>query len=303
MAILRRDDGTRVVLLDEHVLGRSSRCDTQLSAPDASARHALVYWDGESWRVRDLGSTNGTWLEDVKLDAGQARELNLLNRIRVGAEEQFQVVDLAPPLPTVLSVDGSTVCTGTHSMIVIPDEDQPRASIALEGGSRWCLDSDGQQQLISDGDVFVLDGESFRFYAVRSVGPTAALRPALRVADLFLRFRVSRDEEHVSLEAEHSAGVIDLGSRTHHYTTLTLARLREADRTAALPSDASHGWIDAQDLSRQLGATETKLSVEICRIRQQLAKAGVVDAADVIERRRGTRQLRLGVPHFEIARE
>ena len=41
-------------------LGRSSANEIVIRSENASRRHARVWWDGESWRVEDLNSRNGT---------------------------------------------------------------------------------------------------------------------------------------------------------------------------------------------------------------------------------------------------
>lgn len=50
-----------------------------------------------------------------------------------------------------------------------------------------------------------------------------------------------------------------------------------------------------------LATDEAHLNVEVYRIRKDFARAGVRDAAAVIERRRSSRQLRLGIARVTIA--
>ena len=45
-----------------HTVGRGSDNDVRILAGRVSKRHAVVRVDGEQLFVRDLGSTNGTWL-------------------------------------------------------------------------------------------------------------------------------------------------------------------------------------------------------------------------------------------------
>jgi hypothetical protein len=45
---------------------------------------------------------------------------------------------------------------------------------------------------------------------------------------------------------------------------------------------------------------ETHLNVAVFRCRRQLAEAGIIGAASIIERRRPTREVRLGVSRIEI---
>lgn len=48
-------------------LGRNSKNDVVLDDPHASRWHAEVYRDGQKWYVRDLGTTNGTKVNGVKI--------------------------------------------------------------------------------------------------------------------------------------------------------------------------------------------------------------------------------------------
>jgi FHA domain/Domain of unknown function (DUF1707) len=48
-------------------LGRSRDCDCVLAEPSVSRRHAELRREGEHWRLRDLGSRNGTRVNGVRL--------------------------------------------------------------------------------------------------------------------------------------------------------------------------------------------------------------------------------------------
>lgn len=55
-------NGTREVSF-----GRAGNVTVSLSDPYVSDRHAHVFHDGQNWVVEDLGSTNGTFLNRVKV--------------------------------------------------------------------------------------------------------------------------------------------------------------------------------------------------------------------------------------------
>lgn len=119
----------------------------------------------------------------------------------------------------------------------------------------------------------------------------------LTISALSLCFSVSPDEEYIELRALHPGGTIDLKARAHHYVLLLLARIRIASR--ALPPE-EQGWVHQEVLLRQMRTDTSRLYISIYRVRRQLAEAGVRDAGNIIERRPGTRRLRLGVANIEI---
>jgi hypothetical protein len=120
----------------------------------------------------------------------------------------------------------------------------------------------------------------------------------LRLGGLDLKFSVSRDEVHVYLKAHGEHGEIDLGLRKHNYLLLTLARRRLEDSERGLP-ETSCGWLDLEDLQHDPSMATPQLNVDVFRVREHFAKAGILDAAAVIERRPG--ELRIGTGRLFIA--
>ncbi len=66
------------------VIGRGTACDLALASPAASRRHAEVLPREGDWYVRDLGSTNGTFLNGERL--GAERELRPGDAIQIGEQ-------------------------------------------------------------------------------------------------------------------------------------------------------------------------------------------------------------------------
>lgn len=58
-------------------VGRDAGCDLQLMNSRISRFHADFAFDGTSWLVQDLKSTNGTWLNDTKLLPGKQYILHM----------------------------------------------------------------------------------------------------------------------------------------------------------------------------------------------------------------------------------
>jgi FHA domain len=67
------------------VLGRGDRAEIRLEDPFASSRHARIFEQGNSVVVEDLGSTNGTYLNEEVLQT--PRPLHPGDRVRIGDSE------------------------------------------------------------------------------------------------------------------------------------------------------------------------------------------------------------------------
>jgi hypothetical protein len=73
------------------VLGRGERAEIRLEDPFASSRHARIFSQGNAVVVEDLGSTNGTYLNEEVLQT--PRPLHPGDRVRIGDSEFTFEVD------------------------------------------------------------------------------------------------------------------------------------------------------------------------------------------------------------------
>ncbi|CAN5923443.1 GGDEF domain-containing protein [soil metagenome] len=62
----------------EHFVGRSEDLDIPLEGEGLSRRHARIFRDDHGWYVEDLGSTNGTHVNDVKIARQQLVDGDML---------------------------------------------------------------------------------------------------------------------------------------------------------------------------------------------------------------------------------
>jgi hypothetical protein len=67
------------------VLGRGALAEIQLEDPFASSSHARVLWEGALPVLEDLGSTNGTYLNEEPVEGPMP--LHVGDRIRIGDSE------------------------------------------------------------------------------------------------------------------------------------------------------------------------------------------------------------------------
>jgi|GEM_PF-3774897 len=86
LQIQPRGGAARNIALSEAVLyiGRAPGNQLVLADPKVSSRHALLRWQGGQVTLTDLGSTNGTWVNDRRV--GEAA-LRVGDRVRVGDTE------------------------------------------------------------------------------------------------------------------------------------------------------------------------------------------------------------------------
>jgi FHA domain len=77
--------GDRIDLFGDLTIGRSGQVDVPIEDPYASQVHARVYSHAGQHYVEDLGSTNGTFLNDSGVTGPRA--LNPDDRLRIGDTE------------------------------------------------------------------------------------------------------------------------------------------------------------------------------------------------------------------------
>ncbi len=78
------------------VIGRGAGSDVVIDDDSVSAEHARLEFDMGAWRITDLGSTNGTAVEGVKLAPNVPTPLPYGTTVRVGGVRlQFREVEAA----------------------------------------------------------------------------------------------------------------------------------------------------------------------------------------------------------------
>jgi FHA domain len=85
------DPGMIYDLGGDVVFGRGDSAEIRLNDPFASSRHARIYEQGRILVIEDLGSTNGTYLNEELLDG--PRPLHPGDRVRIGDSEFAFEVD------------------------------------------------------------------------------------------------------------------------------------------------------------------------------------------------------------------
>jgi hypothetical protein len=280
------------------LVGRSDACVLRLADAHVSGEHASLVWTPDGvWRLRDLGSRNGTWVDGERVVAGRAIELQAGARLAFGRPDELWALDDAgAPGPVAIDLATGEGRAGEDGLLVLPSEDAPELSV-LETEAGWVTESEQGPTPCPNTSVLIAGGRSWRVHLPANQVGTPLLGGALTLESAHFVFAVSADEEHTVLRIRHRGAERALPPREHWYALLLLARAREAD-AARRPAD--RGWVRRESLLRQLRMDPSAFDVAIHRARKQLVAAGVRGGAGIVEVRRGER--RLGTDRFTIER-
>lgn len=287
----RLSDGTTVPLAAQCLVGRSASCGLVLEDRFVSSEHAKILWINGSWRLRDLGSSNGTFVDTHRIAPGQLTLLEVGARIGFGeVEEGYELADASPPTAMATDTESREVVAAEGEMLVLPDEDHPEVTVYHATTAGWVAErANGEVLGVHDQSVISVGERSFRIDLPVFSEATPMVDVVLNLDNAQLSFAVSSDEERVEiavlLRGQERAR---LESREHNYLLLTLARTRLAQ--SELPV-GERGWLEVEQILHMLKIDQNSLNVAIHRARQQLSSTGIEGAAAVVETRRGYRRL------------
>jgi len=290
MGLLRHEaTGELWTLHARTLVGRNPVCQIRLLDRRASAEHAAICWDGEGWELRDLGSTNGSWVDGRRVSPSGLVRLGAGSRLAFGREDDpWSLVELGAPVARAEEAVSSRRRDAVQELLVLPDDEAPEVSIYLDASGGWVSERHDEIRPLRDQSLVPAGGTVWRVYLPLPVAPTL---PSGATAPFAAQFRVSGDEEYVELDIVQRQRRFAIGARSFNYLLLTLARERLEDRERP---ETEQGWMHQEDLAKMLGISDITVYTQVHRARQRLAEAGVSQGAAIVERRHRTRQLRMG---------
>lgn len=293
---MRTKDGEREQELDaQTVVGRHRRADLIIKSAYVSGIHAMIQWRSDGWRLKDLGSHNGTILNGSKLKTGQTRKLNEGDEVAFGDRSvTWVLVDGGAPEPKAVSEDGEVV-VGVRGMLALPDASAPDVVLWPGAGGSWRLESEEGDRDAEDGEpveagnrIWTLSLPLVTERTRRGTGgggPTELAQSTVRVLALG-----PKDARVVISDSDGNEREIDPGAAAR--LVMHLAQARASD---------GEGWVEREQLLDTLRVSANHMNVTVYRLRQQFAAEGFTDAPMIVARR--GREIRLGGLSVSITNE
>jgi len=303
--LLCRSSGQTVTLVAHTRIGRAKENHLVLSDLRVSALHAGLVWNERGqWELRDLGSVNGTYVNGTRLSEGERRILRSGTRLGFGDPAlEWCMKDEGPPVACARHLGSGQLIWSEKQLLSLHTANGEEAQVYEDRHGDWIAEVVGEPRHVRDGELIRVGTETFELSL-----PTALVAtqenpddaPHTPLADLRFLFIVSADQEHVLMRVLQDGKEVWSSDRAFTHALLDLARARLADRANGI-AEAEQGWVYADLVCKNLCFPDMgRLNVEIYRARTELSRAGIVAAACIVERRRGSGQLRIGTGALEI---
>ncbi len=150
--VMFKSDGTRrdfPIRKDRVVVGRTNACDLRIPLSSVSRQHCEITVSGDEIRLRDLGSSNGTFHNDIQVE--EAR-IDAGDQVSIGPVVFTLLVDGQPgdvePVRTIVDPEQSVASGGNGQAA-----QAPAAAVAT------AEDDGGGLELIEDSEESALDLE------------------------------------------------------------------------------------------------------------------------------------------------
>ncbi|NUP04443.1 MAG: FHA domain-containing protein [Polyangiaceae bacterium] len=309
MALLRRRDGQAELALSAMTrIGRSLDNDLVIQDPSVSQFHAAMRWIASGrWEIRDLGSTNGTFVGGVRLAAGERQTLTTGAQISFSETgETWCLVDAGQPMPQARDLASGAREVGSSHLLTLRGADGATVDIVEERRGSWVVESDGAVTEVRNEQTITVGGRTYKLIlplpAPETETPRSTEDPisTLPMPDVQIAFLLGTEPSSISLRVRWTNRQW-YSQRAYARALLALAQARLRDQRQPTMTVDDHGWVDAEELCKLAEYDGIgRLNVEVHRARADFARQGVPGAPGIVQRRRGTGQLRIGASVIEI---
>jgi hypothetical protein len=288
VAVLRHHESKLCVSLAARTLvGRRSHCQMQLEHTSVGREHAVLSFTEDRWRVRDLASQNGTFLDGSRLRPGVEYEFEAGMVLCFGNKaESWEMVKDGPPDPAAVRDDGEIV-VGELGTLALPNETSKELELLVEqehDGMHWKAYRGDRAIAVTDQGTISAGGREWRLLlpGILEVG-TSTLQAVTAGTSIILR--TNSDES----ELRGASVVVDANitevSRPQTAWKLILALAKYRLEHEASGSSADGNWLSVRKACRRAGISYDQFSYTLHRARKYLGKAGAPDASHLIAQR------------------
>jgi hypothetical protein len=279
-------------------IGRSKASGLCLADAYASMTHASIVEVGGKWTVRDLCSRNGTFVDGTLVSPGKSVPLRAGTRVSFGARRaEWIFADARRAQCVAEPLEGGDPVVMRHGLLALPSEDDPRVTVYEHRWGGWVVERSGEDDRDSQSVDVVRVGD--RAWRLRCPAAVRGKRFAHPVHTPPVSILISNDGECLEVRLGPKDRPIAMRARDEDYLLLSLVRRCLAGRRGDV-TDWERGWMYEDRAPEPPNGAPPRVDLDVFRIRQRAAVAGLEYPADVILRHAATRQLRIGTTEVSL---
>lgn len=199
---------------DALIIGRHAKGDIVLDDSRVSRHHARVERRGEAFVIRDLGSTNGSWLGKQRIEAHTLQDGDT---IRIGSAQLVFKRGFAPEALTLVDVPKPVGKRARYPVAIVP---------GFMGSELWC----GSEQIWPNPRYMITHPDVFRLSEDNPVEVRGVVNEAVLIPNLITQEQYSRLGDYLAegLGYERAKDLLEFGYDWRQDLRLSARRLGEA---------------------------------------------------------------------------
>ena len=262
-----------LVIEDQPVtVGRAGANLLIVQAADVSSHHAVIWRSGNDVQVEDLGSRNGTFVNERAVHGTTVVAVG--DEIRLGGATRLRLARKGPPTrsPLRLHRDGAPVAWGVdRDRFTIPDAADAWL-LRDEAGAVWVVAGHADERRVRVGESFEIDGHTYSVQIDDAPTP-ATLEPAPATFPYLLEVHLTATRATLSEPIEGAEVTFAADNWVALLCTLGQRWLDDGP-------GKRRGWLDDAEVSRTIWGRDWRqynpnhYDMLVQRLRRKIARAG-----------------------------